>query len=50
MFAFIVGLASIHWLMRWLAHHSVMIFVYYRVALGLLLFALLATGVVDATK
>jgi undecaprenyl-diphosphatase len=49
-FAFIVGLASIHWLMRWLANHSTMIFIWYRVALGVLLIVLLATGVLHATK
>jgi undecaprenyl-diphosphatase len=49
-FAFIVGLASIHWLMRWLANHSTMIFIYYRVALGIALIVLLSTGVIDATK
>jgi undecaprenyl-diphosphatase len=49
-FAFIVGLASIHWLMKWLANHSTLIFVYYRVALGVLLIVLLSTGVISATK
>jgi undecaprenyl-diphosphatase len=49
-FAFIVGLASIHWLMRWLSNHSTFIFIYYRVALGVLLIVLLSTGVLDATK
>jgi undecaprenyl-diphosphatase len=49
-FAFIVGLASIHWLMRWLSNHSTMIFVYYRIALGVLLIVLLSTGVISATK
>jgi undecaprenyl-diphosphatase len=49
-FAFIVGLASIHWLMRWLANHSTMIFVYYRIALGVLLIVLLSSGVIHATK
>jgi undecaprenyl-diphosphatase len=49
-FAFVVGLASIHWLMRWLAHHSTFIFIYYRVALGVLLIVLLSTGVLNATK
>jgi undecaprenyl-diphosphatase len=48
-FAFIVGLASIHWLMRWLANHSTFIFIYYRIALGVLLIVLLSTGVIDAT-
>jgi undecaprenyl-diphosphatase len=49
-FAFLVGLASIHWLMKWLANHSTLIFVYYRVALGVLLIVLLSTGVLEATK
>jgi len=49
-FAFVVGLASIAWLMRWLSEHSTMIFVYYRIALGLLLFGLLGSGVLSATK
>jgi undecaprenyl-diphosphatase len=49
-FAFVVGLASIHWLLKWLTHHSTFIFVYYRIALGVLLIVLLSTGVLDATK
>jgi undecaprenyl-diphosphatase len=49
-FAFVVGLASIHWLMRWLANHSTFVFIYYRIGLGVLLIVLLSTGVVDATK
>jgi undecaprenyl-diphosphatase len=49
-FAFVVGLASIHWLMRWLSNHSTFIFVYYRIALGVLLIALLSTGVLHATR
>jgi undecaprenyl-diphosphatase len=49
-FAFVVGLASIHWLMRWLSNHSTFIFVYYRIALGVLLIVLLSTGVLHATK
>jgi undecaprenyl-diphosphatase len=49
-FAFIVGLASIHWLMKWLANHSTFIFIYYRIALGLLLIGLLSGGVIQATK
>jgi undecaprenyl-diphosphatase len=49
-FAFVVGLASIHWLMRWLSNHSTFIFIYYRIALGVLLIVLLSTGVIDATS
>ena len=48
--AFVVGLAAIHWLMRWLTRHSMMIFVYYRIVLGVLLIVLLSTGVLNATK
>lgn len=49
-FAFVVGLASIAWLMRWLTSHSTFVFVYYRIGLGVLLIVLLSTGVLDATK
>jgi undecaprenyl-diphosphatase len=49
-FAFVVGLASIAWLMRWLANHSTFIFIYYRIGLGVLLIVLLSTGVLHATK
>jgi undecaprenyl-diphosphatase len=49
-FAFIVGIASIHWLMRWLTNHSMFIFIYYRIILGVLLIVLLSTGVISATE
>jgi undecaprenyl-diphosphatase len=49
-FAFVVGLASIAWLMRWLTKHSTFVFIYYRIALGALLIVLLSTGVLSATK
>jgi undecaprenyl-diphosphatase len=49
-FAFVVGLVAIHWLLKWLTNHSTFIFVYYRVALGVLVMVLLATGVLDATN
>jgi undecaprenyl-diphosphatase len=48
--AFIVGLASIAWLMRWLTNHSTFIFIYYRIGLGVLLIVLLSTGVLHATR
>jgi undecaprenyl-diphosphatase len=48
--AFIVGLASIAWLMRYISRHSTLIFVWYRVALGIALIVLLSTGVLDATN
>jgi undecaprenyl-diphosphatase len=49
-FAFVTGLASIAWLMRWISKHSTFIFIYYRVALGVLVIVLLSTGALDATK
>jgi len=47
--SFIVGYASIAWLLRFLVRHSVMIFVYYRVALGAVILGLLAAGRLSAT-
>ena len=47
--AFVVAYAAIAWLLRFVAHHSIAWFVPYRVALGLLLLALLATGALSAT-
>ncbi len=47
--AFAVGLASIAWLMRYISEHTLFVFVWYRIGLGVLLFVLLATGVLDAT-
>jgi undecaprenyl-diphosphatase len=48
--SFIVGLASIAWLMRYLTRHTMYVFIYYRVALGSLLIILLVTGVISATS
>ncbi len=45
--AFIVGYASIAWLLKWLANHSTMVFVVYRVALGTLVIALTAAGTIS---
>lgn len=47
--AFVVGLASIHWLLRYLTRHSTGVFVAYRVLLGAALVGLLTTGVLNAT-
>lgn len=47
--AFVVGLASIHWLLRFLAGHSTTVFIGYRILLGAALLGLLAGGVIDAT-
>lgn len=47
LFAFIVGYASIAFLLRWLARHSTAIFVAYRVVLGAAVLALAGAGVID---
>lgn len=47
--AFVVGYASIAWLLRYVQRHSVYLFVWYRVVLGLVVLALLATGTISAT-
>jgi undecaprenyl-diphosphatase len=44
--AFIVGYASIAWLLKYLVRHPVTIFVVYRVGLGALLLVLVAAGAV----
>ena len=45
--AFIVGYASIAWMLRWLTSHSTAVFVVYRVALGALVLVLTATGAIS---
>ena len=45
--AFVVGYASIAFLLRFLAHHSTIVFVVYRVALGALVLALAGTGAIN---
>jgi undecaprenyl-diphosphatase len=47
--SFVVAYASIAWLLRFVAHHPITWFVPYRVALGAVLLALLAAGVMSAT-
>ena len=46
--AFVVGLTVIVYFLRYISTHSFRPFVLYRVALGLLVLGLLATGVIDA--
>ncbi|MGO3151470.1 MAG: undecaprenyl-diphosphate phosphatase [Galactobacter sp.] len=46
--AFGVGLAIIGWLMKYISTHSYRAFVWYRIALGFLLFLLLGLGLLDA--
>lgn len=45
--AFIVGYASIAFLLRYLAHHSTILFVVYRVGLGVLVLSLAGAGAID---
>lgn len=47
--SFVVAYAAVAWLLRFVAGHSIVAFVPYRVALGGLLLALLAAGVVSPT-
>lgn len=47
--AFVLGYASIAWLLRFVSGHSMNWFGGYRVALGLVVIALLSAGVINAT-
>ncbi|MFD7032375.1 undecaprenyl-diphosphate phosphatase [Streptomyces sp. NPDC059917] len=46
--SFVVAYASIAWLLKFVAKHSFNAFVIYRIAVGVLLFGLLGTGVLSA--
>jgi undecaprenyl-diphosphatase len=47
--AFVVGYASIAWLLRWLTTHSMFVFGVYRVVVGVLVLGLVYGGVISAT-
>jgi undecaprenyl-diphosphatase len=47
--SFVVGWAAVAWLLKFIAKHSYSIFIAYRVVLGSLLIALLATSTIAAT-
>jgi undecaprenyl-diphosphatase len=47
--SFVVAYASVAWLLKFVAHHSVAWFVPYRIALGATILVLLATGAISAT-
>ncbi|HEY3001481.1 MAG TPA: undecaprenyl-diphosphate phosphatase [Kribbellaceae bacterium] len=47
--SFVVAYASVAWLMRFVQKHTIEVFAVYRVALGVLLVALLAAGTMTAT-
>lgn len=46
--SFVVAYASIAWLLKFVAKHSFNAFVIYRIIVGVLLFALLGAGVLNA--
>lgn len=46
--AFVVGYVSIAWLLRYLTQHTTVVFIAYRIAVGALLFGLLARHVLSA--
>jgi undecaprenyl-diphosphatase len=46
--SFVVAYASVAWLLRYVARHTYLVFIVYRLAVGILLLVLLATGVVAA--
>ena len=47
--SFVVAYASIAWLLRFVAHHPISLFVPYRLVVGVVLLGLLATGTITAT-
>jgi undecaprenyl-diphosphatase len=47
--SFVVAYATIAWLLRFVVRHSIVTFVWYRVALGAVLLVALGTGVLSAT-
>ena len=47
--SFVVAYFSVAWLLRFVARHTFLLFIAYRIGLGLALLALLASGVVSAT-
>lgn len=47
--SFVVAYAAVAWLLKFVAQHSIVAFVPYRVALGAVLLGLLGTGVMSAT-
>ncbi|MEO9221259.1 MAG: undecaprenyl-diphosphate phosphatase [Mycobacteriaceae bacterium] len=47
--AFVVGYVSIAWLLRYVVNHTIYLFVYYRIALGVLVIVLLTTTGLTAT-
>ena len=49
MVSFIVAYVSIAWLLRFLVNHTIEVFAFYRLLLGIVLVILLATSTITAT-
>lgn len=47
--SFVVAFAAIAWLLRFVARHTLMTFVWYRLGLGVVIIVLLATGTITST-
>jgi undecaprenyl-diphosphatase len=47
--SFVVAYAAVAWLLRYIAHHTFALFILYRIVIGALVIALVATGVLAAT-
>ena len=47
--SFVVAYAAVAWLLKFVAHHSIVWFVGYRLAVGAILLGLLATGTITPT-
>lgn len=47
--SFAVAYVAVAWLLKFIAHHSYRVFIYYRVVLAFVLFVLLLTGTISAT-
>jgi undecaprenyl-diphosphatase len=47
--SFVVGYASIAWLLRYVSRHDFSLFIVYRVILGVLVLGAVATGITSAT-
>ncbi|MGH3496776.1 MAG: undecaprenyl-diphosphate phosphatase [Nocardioidaceae bacterium] len=47
--SFVVAYAAVAWFLRFVAGHSITVFVWYRLALGVVLIGLLASGALSAT-
>ena len=47
--SFVVALAAVSWLLRYIARHTYSVFIVYRIGLGTLVLALLTTGVLSPT-